>query len=54
MVMATDAFSNIAANVRSLGLAIEALRQLERHGGSADAMAELNEARDDALRDLGG
>lgn len=33
MVMACDRFSNIAANVRSLGLAIEAMRQLERHGG---------------------
>ena len=33
MVMAADRFSNLAANTRSLGLAIEALRQLERHGG---------------------
>lgn len=33
MVMAQDAFSTIAANTRSLGLAVEALRQLERHGG---------------------
>lgn len=33
MVMAQDAFTNIAANVRSLGLAVEAMRQLERHGG---------------------
>lgn len=33
MVMACDAYDNIAANLRSLGLAIEALRQLERHGG---------------------
>lgn len=33
MVMAQDAYSHIAANVRSLGLAIEALRQLDRHGG---------------------
>ena len=33
MVMASDAFDNIASNLRSLGLAIEALRQLERHGG---------------------
>lgn len=33
MVMATDAFDNVASNVRSLGLAIEAMRQLERHGG---------------------
>jgi hypothetical protein len=33
MVMATDAYDNIASNLRSLGLAIEALRQLERHGG---------------------
>lgn len=33
MVMAQDAFDGIAANMRSLGLAIEAMRQLERHGG---------------------
>lgn len=33
MVMACDAYDNIASNLRSLGLAIEALRQLERHGG---------------------
>lgn len=33
MVMATDRYATIAANVRSLGLAIEAMRQLERHGG---------------------
>lgn len=33
MVMATDRFQKIAANARSLGLAIEAMRQLERHGG---------------------
>lgn len=33
MVMACDRFSNVAANVRSLGLAIEAMRQLDRHGG---------------------
>jgi DnaJ domain len=33
MVMACDRFDNAAANMRSLGLAIEALRQLERHGG---------------------
>lgn len=33
MVMAQDAFDNPAANLRSLGLAIEALRSLERHGG---------------------
>jgi len=32
MVMACDRFDN-AANMRSLGLAIEAMRQLERHGG---------------------
>lgn len=119
MVMAADAYDNIAANLRSLGLAIEALRQLERHGGgvmmerafagftalpapegsapkrawwvvlnygedpetrldlsieevearfktlakrrhpdadggSTELMAELNEARTDAVRDLGG
>lgn len=33
MVMASDRFATTAANVRSLGLAIEAMRQLERHGG---------------------
>lgn len=33
MVMACDRFDNAAANMRSLGLAIDALRQLERHGG---------------------
>ena len=33
MVMACDRFERIAANMRSLGLAIEAMRQLERHGG---------------------
>jgi hypothetical protein len=119
MVMAADAFSGIAANLRSLGLAVEALRQLERHGGgvmmerafagftalpapegskikrawwivlnygddpearldlsveevearfrtlakrrhpdvtggSVELMAELNEAREDAVRELGG
>ena len=119
MVMAADGYSNIAANLRSLGLAIEALRQLERHGGgvmmerafagftslpapegsrpkrpwwkvlnygddpearadlsvdevearyktlakrrhpdvdggSVELMTELNEAREDAVRDLGG
>lgn len=32
-VMAQDAFDNIAANMRSLALAIEAMRALERHGG---------------------
>jgi hypothetical protein len=33
MTMACDRFDNAAANMRSLGLAIDALRQLERHGG---------------------
>lgn len=33
MVMASDRYTSTAANVRSLGLAIEAMRQLERHGG---------------------
>jgi hypothetical protein len=33
MVMAQDSYSWLAANTRSLGLAIEALRSLERHGG---------------------
>lgn len=33
MVMARDAFTGVAENLRSLTLAIEALRQLHRHGG---------------------
>lgn len=33
MVMASDRFDSAAANMRSLALAIEAMRQLERHGG---------------------
>lgn len=33
MVMARDQFETAAANMRSLALAIEAMRQLERHGG---------------------
>jgi hypothetical protein len=33
MVMAQDHFHTVAGNLRSLGLAMEALRQLERHGG---------------------
>jgi hypothetical protein len=33
MVMACDRYQTAAANMRSLALAIEALRQLERHGG---------------------
>lgn len=33
MVMAQDTFSYVAANLRSLALAIEAMRSLERHGG---------------------
>ena len=34
MVMARDGYISVAGNLRSLGLAIEGLRQLERHGGS--------------------
>lgn len=34
MVMARDAYTSVAGNLRSLTLAIEAMRQLERHGGS--------------------
>ena len=34
MVMARDGFISVAGNLLSLGLAIEGLRQLERHGGS--------------------
>ena len=33
MVMAQDAYDSLAANARSLGLAVAALRSLERHGG---------------------
>lgn len=33
MVMAQDAYTWLGANTRSLGLAIEALRSLDRHGG---------------------
>lgn len=32
--MARDEYTNVAANIRSLALAIEGLRQLERHGGA--------------------
>jgi hypothetical protein len=35
MAMASDRFDTRAANTRSIGLAIEAMRQLERHGGGA-------------------
>jgi DnaJ domain len=35
MVMACDRYERAAANLRSLGLAVEAMRQLERHGGGA-------------------
>lgn len=34
MVMARDAYWNIHDNIRSIGLAIEHLRGLERHGGA--------------------
>jgi hypothetical protein len=33
-VMARDGFSSVAGNIRSLTLAIDGLRQLDRHGGS--------------------
>lgn len=33
MVMAVDRYASVAGNMRSLTLAIEAMRQLERHGG---------------------
>ncbi|MGO8921400.1 MAG: J domain-containing protein [Xanthobacteraceae bacterium] len=33
-VMARDRFISVAGNMRSLTLAVEAMRQLERHGGS--------------------
>jgi hypothetical protein len=34
LVMARDGFVSVAGNLRSLAMAIEGLRQLERHGGS--------------------
>jgi hypothetical protein len=34
MVMARDGFVSVGGNLRSLAMAIEGLRQLERHGGS--------------------
>jgi hypothetical protein len=34
LVMARDGFNSVAGNLRSLGLAIDGMRQLERHGGS--------------------
>lgn len=34
LVMARDAYFSVAGNLRSLTLAIEAMRTLERHGGS--------------------
>lgn len=33
LVMATDRFVSVAGNLRSLALAVDAMRQLERHGG---------------------
>jgi hypothetical protein len=33
LVMATDRYKTVGGNMRSLALAIEAMRQLERHGG---------------------
>lgn len=33
LVMAQDRFTSVAGNMRSLTLAIEAMRQMERHGG---------------------
>lgn len=38
LVMARDAFISVPGNLRSLGLAIEAMRQISRHGG--DQMME--------------
>lgn len=35
MVMARDAFWTVHDNLRSIGLSIEGLRQMERHGGAA-------------------
>jgi hypothetical protein len=33
LVMARDGFISVAGNLRSLGLAIDGMRQLDRHGG---------------------
>lgn len=33
MVMAQDRFTDVAANIRSLAMAIDGMRQLKRHGG---------------------
>jgi hypothetical protein len=33
MVMACDRYETVAGNLRSLGLAVDAMRQLDRHGG---------------------
>jgi hypothetical protein len=33
MVMAQDAFDKVAGNVRSLALAVDGMRQMQRHGG---------------------
>ena len=38
LVMARDGFTSVAGNLRSLGLAIEGMRQMHRHGG--DLMLE--------------
>jgi hypothetical protein len=38
LVMARDGFNSVAGNLRSLGLAIEGMRQMHRHGG--DLMLE--------------
>lgn len=35
MVMASDRYDAPSANIRSIGLAVEAMRQLSRHGGGA-------------------
>lgn len=35
MVMAQDRFDTVMGNMRSLAMAIEGLRQMERHGGAA-------------------
>jgi hypothetical protein len=35
LVMAQDRFNTVLGNIRSLAMAIEGLRQMERHGGAA-------------------
>ena len=42
LAMCSDRYTNAASNLRSLGLAVAAMRQLERHGGGAMAERAFN------------